>query len=101
MAIAAAFSVGYGMVYAMMYVLAYYLPNVETSDVPLAIGLFNGIQLAGGACVSLLMGEAIARWGYTPAWEALAAMVLLPLSLLLLVPRTGGSPSASARPVAD
>ncbi len=93
-AVAAAFSVGYGMVYAMMYVLAYYLPEVPTADVPLAIGLFNGIQLAGGACVSLITGAVIARWGYAPAWEALATMVLVPLVLLAAVPRTGPAPPA-------
>lgn len=91
-AVAAAFSVGYGMVYAMMYVLAYYLPGVGLTDVPLAIGLFNGVQLAGGACVSLVTGEVIARWGYAPAWEVLAAMVLAPLALLALVPRAEGPP---------
>jgi predicted MFS family arabinose efflux permease len=91
-AIALVFSVGYGMVYAMMYVLAYYLPGVGSSEVPLAIGLFNGIQLAGGACVSFVTGEVIARWGYTLAWEGLAGMVLAPLALLAFLPRTGALP---------
>jgi MFS family permease len=87
--VAAVFSVGYGMVYAMMYVLAYYLPGVGAPELPLAIGLFNGIQLAGGACVSLVAGDVIARWGYASGWEVLTAMVLVPLALLAFVPRTG------------
>jgi MFS family permease len=97
-AIAAAFAVGYGMVYAMMYVLAYYLPGVGTAEVPLAIGLFNGIQLGGGAVVSLIAGGLIARWGYTAGWEGLAAMVLAPLAILALVPATGTRPAAPGPP---
>lgn len=88
--IALVFSFGYGMVYAMMYVLAHYLPEVPPSDVSLAIGLFNGIQLAGGAAVTQLVGAVIDAGGYALGWETLAALVIVPLVFLLAVPRTSG-----------
>ena len=91
--IAIVFSFAYGMVYAMMYVVAPYLPGVAPAEVPLAIGLFNGIQLSGGATVALVMGAAVDRLGYAPAWEILGVMVLAPLLLLALLPATGAQPN--------
>src|SRR5262249_55738874 len=87
--VAVGFSVGYGAIYAMMYVLAAYLPGVTPSDVPLAIGTFNAIQIGGGALVSYLAAGIIEASGYTTAWLALGAAVVVPLGLLALVPPTG------------
>jgi MFS family permease len=92
--IAVLFSFSYGMVYAMMYVGAAYLPSFEPGDLTLAIGLFNSIQLAGGAGIALLIGAIIGGWGYTVGWWVLAAGILVALLALPLLPpsRTGGSP---------
>src|SRR5208282_3021650 len=54
------FSFAYGIVYAVMYVLPHYWRNLPTGEIPLAIGLFNSIQLAGGAAVSALFGWVVA-----------------------------------------
>jgi MFS family permease len=89
--IAATFSVGGGMAYAMMYILPHYLPGLAQDDVPLAIGLLNGIQLGGGASIALLIGWVIDRAGYTVAWQVLAVLIVVPLGFLALVPRTSGS----------
>ncbi|MCI4361452.1 MAG: MFS transporter, partial [Thermoplasmata archaeon] len=70
-AIGIGFSVSYGMVYAMMYVLAPYLPGIPTEEVPLAIGLFNGIQLCGGAAIAFAAALVVGTWGYSWAWTVL------------------------------
>jgi predicted MFS family arabinose efflux permease len=84
-----AFSVSYGMVYAMMYVLAPYLPGLPNEEVSLAIGLFNGIQLCGGAAVAFVAALVVGSWGYTPAWILLGVTTIAPLAILVWVPRTG------------
>jgi predicted MFS family arabinose efflux permease len=88
-AIGIAFSVSYGMVYAMMYVLAPYLPGLPPDEVPLAIGLFNGIQLCGGAAVAFAAAIVVGTWGYSAAWTMLGVATLAPLAVLAWVPRTG------------
>jgi len=95
-AIATVFAFSYGATYAMMYVLAPYLPGLPASDVPLAIGLFNAIQIGGGSLVSLAAGVLIAGPGYTAAWLALGAATLLPLVLLAALPRTRPGPVPGA-----
>ena len=97
-AVAVLFSLSYGAVYAMMYVLAPYLPGIPREEVALAIGLFNAIQIAGGAAVTFLAALIIAGPGYTDAWFALAGLCALPLALLALVPVTGGGGSPPAPP---
>jgi MFS transporter, DHA1 family, inner membrane transport protein len=97
-AIAAFFSVGYGMVYAMMYVGTAFLPGIEAGDLALAIGLFNSIQLAGGAVIALLVGGLIEAYGYTVGWWVLSAGILVTLVLLPLLPRSRGSRSPSTGP---
>jgi MFS transporter, ACS family, D-galactonate transporter len=86
-----AFSLCYGMVYAMMYVLAPYLPGLESEEVPLAIGLFNGIQLSGGAAVAFAVAYVVGTWGYSAAWTLLGVATMAPLAILAAVPRTGPS----------
>ncbi|MCI4323417.1 MAG: MFS transporter [Thermoplasmata archaeon] len=80
--LAATFSFAVGMVYAMMYVAARYLPGVGHGDLPLAIGLFNGIQLAGGALVSFLVGAVVSGYGYDVAWWFLGGVIILTLVAL-------------------
>jgi predicted MFS family arabinose efflux permease len=99
-AIAVTFSVGYGMVYAMMYVGTAYLPSFEPGDLTLAIGLFNSIQLAGGATIALVVGVLIGAWGYTAGWWVLAGGILVTLTALPLLPRSrvraNGTPAVPA-----
>ncbi len=85
-AIATCFSFTFGMVYAMMYVIPPYLPGLTMKDTPLAIGLLNGIQLAGGATVAFVSGWVIATYGYSKFWGVLALLVIVPLVFLLWVP---------------
>jgi predicted MFS family arabinose efflux permease len=94
--VATAFSVAYGAVYAMMYVLARYLPNLPPDEVPLAIGLFNGVQIGGGAVASFGFGYLTGAAGYNLAWIALGALTVVPLVFLAYIPaRIGGSTSAT------
>ena len=94
------FSFAYGMVYAIMYVLPHFWREVPAEEIPLAIGLFNSVQLAGGALVSFLFGWIVAVRSYPLAWEILAGMVLVSLAALALLPptpaREAGPPGAAA-----
>ncbi|MHB8352293.1 MAG: MFS transporter, partial [Thermoplasmata archaeon] len=97
-AVATIFAVAVGMVYAIMYILPPYLPGIHDEDVPLAIGLFNGIQLAGGAVVAGIVGWVAATAGYDWAWGALGVGAVLTLVALPLLPATGTrTTTASAR----
>ncbi len=84
----AVFSFTYGFLYAVMYVIPHFWPEVPSDEVPLAIGLFNSIQLAGGALVSFLFGLLVARWTYGPSWVALAAIDVAFLVFLVALPAT-------------
>jgi predicted MFS family arabinose efflux permease len=95
--VGAVFAFSYGIVYAVMYVLPHFWREVPAEEVPLAIGLLNSIQLAGGAAVSPLFGSLVATYSYAVAWEALAAMMAVTLVALVLLPAT---PAASADPPA-
>lgn len=102
LAIGASFSFAYGFVYAVMYVVPHYWRNVPADEVPLAIGLFNAIQLAGGASVAYLFGRVVAFSSYAIGWEVLAGVDVLTLVALFALPptppapRPGGPPPAAA-----
>ena len=97
LAIGVAFSFSYGFIYAVMYVLPHYWREVPPEEIPLAIGLLNSIQLAGGAGVSALFGVIVAAQSYSVAWEALVVLTLATLAALVWLPAT---PAASAGPPA-
>jgi hypothetical protein len=86
LAIGTVFSVAYGVDYAVMYVIPQYWREVPNEEIPLAIGLLNSVQLAGGAGVSALFGWIVQATSYPVAWESLAALVLVPLGALVLLP---------------
>jgi predicted MFS family arabinose efflux permease len=88
--IAMMFSFCFGAVYAIMYILPPYLREVRPDEQPLAIGLFNGIQLTGGALVASLAAVAVSTWGYPQLWWILGGSAILTLVALPLVPATGG-----------
>lgn len=90
------FAFCYGFIYAVMYVLPAYLPGLPAEEIPIGIGLFNSIQLSGGALVSWSFGYLVAIAGYTIAWTVLGVVVAVPLIALRFVPRTRG-----AHPVID
>jgi len=98
------FSFGYGVIYAVMYVLPHYWTPVPPAEIPLAIGLFNSIQLAGGAVVSAAFGWVVAQRGYSVGWEFLSGAMVVFLVALFGLPALaggGGRPSAAggaARP---
>jgi len=97
------FSICYGVIYAVMYVLPHYWREVPAEEIPLAIGLLNSIQLAGGAAVSAAFGAIVAATSYSVAWEALVGMTLATLVVLVFLPATvsvsPAGPPASAGPV--
>lgn len=99
-AIGASFSFAYGFAYAVMYVLPHYWRDLDPREIPLAIGLFNAIQLGGGAAVSALFGLVVAARSYSVAWE-IAAVVQVGtlLALVALRPTASGRPPAAAVPV--
>ena len=98
-AIGATFSFAYGVVYAVMYVLPHFWPALPADEIPLAIGLFNAMQLVGGASVAYLFGRIVVLASYSVGWLALAAIQLGTLAALLALPRSA-RPAAPARPPA-
>jgi predicted MFS family arabinose efflux permease len=92
------FSLSYGAIYAIMYVLPHYWREVPAEEIPLAIGLFNSIQLAGGAGVAAAFGVIVATTSYSVAWEALVGMTLATLVALAFLPAT--SPASAGPPSA-
>ena len=92
------FSFMYGVVYAVMYVLPHFWSKVPAEEIPLAIGLFNSIELAGGASVSFVFGWIVSVRSYPFAWEILAGLVVLSLVALVALPPT--SARALGPPVA-
>ncbi|EQD46491.1 Major facilitator superfamily MFS-1 [mine drainage metagenome] len=96
-AIGIVFAFTYGFVYSVMYVLPHYLPGLSSPEIPLAIGLFNSVQLAGGGLVALAFGQVVAAFGYTIAWVALGLIVIGTLAAMAVVPRTGRVPSPALR----
>ena len=89
------FSFAYGFLYAVMYVIPHFWREVPTEEIPLAIGLFNSIQLAGGAGVSALFGVVVAARSYAFGWDFLALLVLVTLGAIAFLPPT---PSVAAGP---
>ncbi len=83
------FSFAYGATYAIMYVLPNYLPGLPRDEIPVGIGLFNSVQLAGGAIVAWAFGLWVASVGYPLAWSLLAIAVIVPLAFLVYLPRNG------------
>ncbi len=97
-AIGIVFSFLYGFVYAVMYVLPHFWRDLPAGEVPLAIGLFNSIQLSGGAAVAIGFGWIVEARSYAVAWEYLAAAMVVGLGVLLAL---GPTPSADGPPVAE
>ncbi|MGI0155569.1 MAG: MFS transporter, partial [Thermoplasmata archaeon] len=89
-AIGVVFSLAYGVIYAVMYVLPNFWTAVPAEEIPVAIGLFNSIQLSGGAFVSFLFGWVVSAESYGVAWEFLAAGTVATLVALVALPATGG-----------
>jgi predicted MFS family arabinose efflux permease len=87
-AVGCVFSFAYGFIYAVMYVIPHFWPGVPAEEIPLTIGLFNSIQLAGGAVVSFLFGYVVATTSYARAWEVLAVLVGVTLLALVALPPT-------------
>ncbi len=93
-AIGAMFSFAYGFVYAVMYVIPHRWPQLPSEEIPLAIGLFNALQLGGGALVSLLFGYVVASRSYALAWPVAGAVQLVTLLALVALPAS----TAARRP---
>ncbi|MGA9840213.1 MAG: MFS transporter, partial [Thermoplasmata archaeon] len=94
------FSFAYGFLYAVMYVLPHFWRAVPPEEIPIAIGLFNAIQLTGGAVVSFLFGWVVSIRSYSVGWEFLAAAMLGTLLVLLWLPATERADSAGPLPAA-
>ena len=75
-----------------MYVVPHYWDDVPPGDVPIAIGTFNALQLAGGGLVAYVFGWLVALSSYSIAWEVLAAFEVVTLVALLALPRSRGAP---------
>ena len=82
------FSFAYGFIYAVMYVLPHFWATIPPEEIPLAIGLFNSIQLSGGAVVSFLFGWVVSVRSYGVAWEFLAVAMVVTLLALVALPAT-------------
>jgi len=100
-AIGTTFSFAYGFAYAVMYVVPHYWREIPADQVPLAIGLFNAIQLAGGASVAYVFGRVVAISSYPVAWEVLAGLEIVTLVALVALPSTPAGPAEGGRPGAE
>jgi MFS transporter, ACS family, D-galactonate transporter len=96
-AIGIVFSFGYGFIYAVMYVLPHFWKEVPGGEIPLAIGLFNSMQLAGGAVLLAVFGWIVGRTSYAVGWEVLAVLMAATLVALVALPPTP-DPGAADRP---
>lgn len=98
LAIGALFSFAYGFVYAVMYVIPHAWKDLPPEEIPLAIGLFNAIQLGGGALVSYAFGAIVAARSYAVGWEFAAAVQVATLVALVALPigRAGRRPAGAA-----
>lgn len=94
-AIGVLFSFAYGFVYAVMYVLPHFWRELPPGEVPLAIGLFNSIQLTGGAIVASAFGAVVAVSSYDVAWWFLGALTVATLGALVALAPT--PPAAGPR----
>ena len=95
-AIGSVFSFAYGFAYAVMYVVPHFWAELPVREIPLAIGLFNAIQLGGGALVSALFGALVQWRSYAWGWEFVAVIqVGSLLALVAMRPTTGGCPPAA------
>jgi len=98
--IGSVFSFAYGFVYAVMYVLPHYWPELPAREIPLAIGVFNAIQLGGGALVSAVFGWVVQFRSYALAWEVVAvAQIATLVALLALRPTDEDRRPAAGAPV--
>ena len=97
--IGSVFAFSYGFIYAVMYVLPAYLPGLPSEEIPIGIGLFNSIQLSGGALISWGFGWLVASVGYTIAWTVLGLVVAAPLVALRFVPPTRAHACAGRKSV--
>jgi predicted MFS family arabinose efflux permease len=96
-AIGSVFSFAYGFAYAVMYVVPHFWTDLPPREIPLAIGLFNAIQLGGGALVSAAFGALVQARSYAVGWEFLAAVqVATLLALVALRPTVPGRHPAAA-----
>jgi predicted MFS family arabinose efflux permease len=95
LAVGVVFAFSYGIIYAVMYVIPHSWREVPAAEIPLAIGLFNSIQLAGGAGVSALFGVIVATYSYAVAWEVLPLLMLSTFVAIVLLP---AMPAASVGP---
>jgi len=100
-AIGIVFSFAYGVIYAVMYVLPHFWREMPAEEIPVAIGLFNSIQLSGGAAVSFLFGWLVGAYGYGVAWAFLPVAMVATLLVLFALPPTpaadaAGPPRAAA-----
>ncbi len=86
-----------GFVYAVMYVVPHFWRNIPAREVPLAIGLLNSIQLAGGAAVSFLFGWIVSVSSYSLAWIVLGALCVGFLVALVALPATAPADPAGPR----
>ena len=84
------FSFAYGFVYAVMYVLPHFWRDLPPNEVPLAIGLFNSIQLSGGAAVAFAFAWVVGARSYDVGWEFLAAAMVASLLVLVALRPTVG-----------
>jgi len=97
LAIGFGFSFAYGIVYAVMYVLPHYWAELPNDEIPLGIGLFNSIQLAGGAGVSFLFGWLVETRSYAVAWEVLPLVAVSTLVALVALPASRPADGAGPR----
>ena len=91
------FSFSYGFIYAVMYVLPHFWKAVPAEEIPIAIGLFNSIQLTGGSVVSFLFGWVVSVRSYDVAWEFLAVTMIATLLILLVLPPTAPTDAGGPR----
>lgn len=75
-----------GVVFAVQYLMPTYFPESSGSRSALAIGLINSVQVLVGSGLTVLFGVVASRDGWAAAWYLSAALGVVLLPLLFLIP---------------
>ncbi len=81
-----------GAVFAVLYLIPTYLPESGGEGLALGVGVVNSIQVILGGAIAVTFGFVVEAFGYTAAWAFAAALMLILLPLLALVPASRAPP---------
>ena len=90
-----------GLLFAVQYLVPTYLPEGQGSNLALAIGFLNSVQLFFGSLFAVVFGVLVGVIGYTGDWVFTGAVIagFLPSLYFLRVPRSRTEALATRSPL--